>query len=716
MQPGTAERLRGWAARPVPDGYAGLHELAAAGFSGAVSGGGAWLFMLNGNAVAVGDGSLDAFDGATTTAYEAPDDALPLLFAMRERGGEKRGQYYTERTALSEVHGTLSEGGFTGYVELSENVLSGDYYAVYYGGNAMYAAFVGESERLLTGSEAEEKAHDEVGLYDVVAVDLSVLDLPDPPADASTGAAGGAAGGGAGAAAGDASPTASEAGASPATDEPPGVDEDASEDDQRPVRADAGGEEAGAASERAGSGGDLDLESTLGGERSTADADDPVDAPADAAPEERPSDDASTPARPEDATAGADPDTTAGDSPGTVPDESEGDSTDEAVAASLEEVALDESPDPPADEGRATAAVTETDRAPSVPDTGGDRRSAPEAPASEPAAGADGTELDDVFDDADERGVAEEASQATAAPTAGTDDAGEDADGERADLEARVAALRAERERLAEERDRLRERVDELEAEAAADRPPADAERVEPRAALGATDLFVRYRSKGAETLEAAHDGADNREAVRGNLDLEHHTRFDAASTVVDGDPFEAFLSGTLEHELVTWLVADLLYEIRDTGHVDGLRPLYDALPRIDRADLYGAVEVGEGADGDEERVAFDVVCRDRLGAPVVCLDVHDSREPATDAEMEAVVEKSARVAEVHDDFACAFLVTSSFFDPSAMALATERTASGGLFGGGSRESFVKLSRKRGYHLCLVEARERRFHLTMPEL
>ena len=797
MQTRTAEQIDGWPSQPFSGGYGGLHELAAADFSGVVSANGAWLFMLNGHAIGV-DGSLDAFEGTNGTAYTAPDDSLPLLFAMLERGGEKRGQYYTERTDLSDVDTTLSQGGFTGYVELSENVLSGDYYVVYYGGNSMHAAFVGQSDRLYTGDEAAQRATDEVGLYDVVAVDLSILRLPEP-ADGGSDAVG------------VASPASNETGGESTPGGEPG-DAAGGPPIDEPTAGDATNEPseavAGESSERpfeASDSSDLDLESTLTG------GDEASDSTGSAPERTAPMDDSAAPGRPESA---PEPDEGADDrDPLQSPD---GDSTDEAVAASIDDIQLDDAsaeaedaerpdssdtptpteegptpdtndtpettdaagaagtsgdptrtdapttdapagteeestpptaPAPPAESNDLTAAVDEVEESdPTVPPAGPDEdatagasdvadtadtvessveRSTVEEPADETAAGVEpgtvetvdeapgddaeeSTEFDDLFTKYDD-GTDDDFASAAAA--AGASGANADAPGDRlADLRAENQRLVEERDELAAERDRLESRVSELEAELAASTPSDDYEQVTPETALAATDLFVRYVSKSAETLDAAHEGANNREAVRGNLDLEHHTRFDAGRTAVGDQGYEEFLPTTMEHELVTWLVADLLYEIRDTDHVEDLRPLYDALPRIDRADLHGEVDVGD------DTVSFDVVCRDRLGNPLVCVDVHDSRDPATDAEMDAVLEKSGRIGEVHDEFACAFLVTSSFFEPSALELATERTASGGLFGGSKRESFVKLSRKRGYHLCLVEARDRRFHLTLPEL
>ena len=59
--------------------------------------------------------------------------------------------------------------------------------------------------------------------------------------------------------------------------------------------------------------------------------------------------------------------------------------------------------------------------------------------------------------------------------------------------------------------------------------------------------------------------------------------------------------------------------------------------------------------------------------------------------------------------------MTTSFFEPGALETASEATR-GGLLSRNKRKSFVNLSRKRGYHLCLVEARSENFTLTVPEL
>ncbi|MFU8866856.1 hypothetical protein [Natronococcus sp.] len=208
MDSRTQERVERWDSRPF-DGD--LHALAGADFSGGVVVDGTWVFLLGGRIVGVIDGDCGDVAGGSGTVYEAPHRALPLLCSMEAQRGAPRGQYYTNETPLEEVDDTLREGSFTGYVELSENVLSGDYYLVYYGGRRMAVAYIGNAERLLVGEEAFERAVDEVGIYDVIDVEVEVTDVADaveaPPPTKS-----------------DASATASAETSSADDDEPAGTD------------------------------------------------------------------------------------------------------------------------------------------------------------------------------------------------------------------------------------------------------------------------------------------------------------------------------------------------------------------------------------------------------------------------------------------------------------------------------------------------------------
>jgi outer membrane murein-binding lipoprotein Lpp len=310
---------------------------------------------------------------------------------------------------------------------------------------------------------------------------------------------------------------------------------------------------------------------------------------------------------------------------------------------------------------------------------------------------------------------------------------------ERERLRAKVESLQEEKGSLADENDSLENQVqslendvdrlesevsrleDELEtARAGGSAAAAAGETLTASQALSGTNLFVRYATKGESTLEDAHSGTATLEDVNENLRLEHHTNFEADDVAVDGRPYEEFLVGSLQFQFVDWAVRDLLFEIRNTGNQDGLRNLYDALPDVDRAELNGAVEIGQ-PDGDDETaeagadIRFDVVLRDRMGNPLVVANVNDSRDAATEGMMVQLNEDAQAVKKRHDEFCSAFMVTTSFFEPGALETAAEAT-SGSLLSRDSRKSFVKLSRKRGYHLCLVETRSGNFHINVPEL
>ncbi|SDM21715.1 hypothetical protein SAMN04487949_1308 [Halogranum gelatinilyticum] len=304
-------------------------------------------------------------------------------------------------------------------------------------------------------------------------------------------------------------------------------------------------------------------------------------------------------------------------------------------------------------------------------------------------------------------------------------------------LVAEVDRLETERDQAASERDEYREQasalesrvssleaeVDRLEAEleearaAVADTGGAATETMSAEAALDGTNLFVRYGSKSGGTLEKAHAGEVNRSEVNENLRLEHHTGFETEGVAVDGEPYEEFLQGSIEYGFVRWVVEDLLYEIRETGNRNSLDELFDAIPKIDRAELRGDVTLKYTENGEEhrEQQSFDVVLRDRMGNPLLVANLNGSRDPASEGMMRSLVEHTSRLRESNDSLGAAFLVTASYFAPDALETAADATG-GGLLSRGRRKSFVKLSRKQGFHLCLVETRNGDFHVNVPEL
>ena len=826
MDPRTQERVEQWDSRPFSGGYDGLADLAAGDFSGAIDGGGTWLFMLNGRIVGVVDGTIEDVESAAGTVYEAPDPALPLLCTMEERGGDTRAKYYTNETPLREVDRTLQNGSFTGYVELSENVLSGDYYAVYYGGRRMAAAYIGNAERLLTGDEAFERADDEVGIYEVVDVDIEVTDVPgtEPNAGAD---ADSATTGGDGTTRADTTSSHSDSGTD-STDSRPEPSTDPTESVIESI--DIGGTGTGSAAPDDGASSSPIDDVTA--DETSADASDGANTSGITATDEE-SVSESVP----DGITDTDPSTETADSTGnddrsptsgttsvseTDDDSSDGSSTDavepdtarstseagqtsgsgpdpaevEAAAQQLEESDIswteedvDSSDETATDDSTSSAAeMAESTASPAGDDDGTEERFEEEAqwretrsiPSIDPDNSASGDSSADSGGSDDRspssRSARNRSATATTSEPAGTPDAeaSRQSDGqrrsgrggdttrtdasdrtgrepEREATDQRVAELAERIERLEEQRDelvstakeleserdrlqsknddltstieRLQSRIESLEAELehargsdGSDATSSPSTRLSPEQALAGTNIFVRYGSKSQPTLETAHDGEADRSEVAANLQLEHHTEFDATDVAVADQPYAEFLSDTMEYRFADWLTEQLIYEIRDTDNARGLGDLYDAIPRIDRIEFDASISLEDDDTEDvPDRVSFDVVAFDKRGNPLIVANLDDSRDPATREMLERLEETGSAVKANYPDLAAATAVTSSFFEPGALD-AAEMATDGGILSRGSKLSYVNLSRKTGYHLCLVESRSEGFHVTVPEL
>ncbi len=743
MSTRVSERVDEWPGRPFAGGYGELHDLADADFSGVVRAGPAELYMTKGTAVGVRTGSIEDFEDGEGTVYEAPTPALPLLAVMQDRDPEVRAEYYTEDTSVVDVDGKLSEGGFTGYIELSENVLSGDYYVVYHRGRSMSVAFVGNAERLLEGDDAFERADSEVGIYRVHPVEVDAIEIPAPttpepdePAE-TTGTAGTRESDETGDTAGTvASNGPAETTETAETDGPVEASGTAAADEADPESASGTDQEdrwttdTAAASSAAESVTTSQRQSDTAAGETSVDADGTVES--ETADRQRPS---STPheagnGRPvqERSETRADSAETSGPEPpeqSSAPEPS-GDLETRSIP-SLDPVRTESDDHEPADPSqgaqeqsgaRGQSESTQRDTEPRAGTSGGDadRREGTAEESSGPREGGAETEAANEAEavDAEAERLAAELGDREAEIERLEEQLGA-AEEEKTHLESELASVRGERDELAAEVERLEGNLQRLEDDFGA---ATDGEqRLSPQEALDGTDIFVRYRSKGDATLGKAHGGSIRREDVVDNIILEKHTQFDADSVTVGGETYEEFIRGTVAYQFVEWVATELLFEIRDTGNTDTLQTLYDALPNIDRAELDGTVDVVYTEDRQETRSSesFDVVYRNRMGDPLLVADVNDSREAATQSMMESLVTAAERAGQSNDDFAGAFLVTTSFFEPGALETASEATRSG-LLSRNKRKSFVNLSRKRGYHLCLVEARSENYNLTVPEL
>ena len=782
MDADRIDRVTGWNAESFSEGFDGLRALANRDFSGAVTDDAAWLFMLNGRVVDVVDGTLDGFETASGTAYEAPHESLPLLYAMLERGGRERAQYYTNDTPLAAADRKLSAGNFTGYIELSENVLSGDYYVAYYGGESLSAAFTGSSnDTLKTGEEAFELANDEVGIYTVHETDLDVREVPEPGAAGSTGVVGDTNAADSTDSTGTTASTASTA--STSTDAEPDSDEHGLGGVAGGVTVDDAGDDTATDEPDAtvNPSGPVDPAPSAVSDDST-----PSAASDDPEPETDPEEGSPTDAGASSGTAAADANdaATSESSPASPAAEQ---SRDSSAASGDEDGASAESDAPPEagddvfseeEEWRETKSIPALDpdeSADVVPEqeSGSGRTSRSAAGTGTSDAGGRSSSASQSMQAASGKQVASSKQATSGASTsnssaaensqsgttsstdeaggsgaaAGSEDVNERESVQRNELhrqvnrlesaleetEAKRRALIDKRDEVAAERDDLREtnerlesRVAELESElesvrgelreARAQLPDGD-QMMSPAEALDGTNLFVRYGTQGGATLEKARDGGVDREELVSNLQLEHHTSFEADGVVVDDQPYEEFLRDTMEYGFARWLVEDLLFEIQDTGNTGDLQELYEAVPEIDRAEIGGTVQIVHEENGQEtrEQRSFDLVLRNRMGNPLFVADLNASRDPTPKGSLDQLVEDSSLVAESGDEFASAFAVTSSFFKPGALETADDATG-GGLLSRSKKKSYVKISRKQGYHLCLAESRDAGFHLTVPEL
>lgn len=607
-----------------------ISGLARDEFTGLLNADNAWMAMVNGRIVR-NEIPIDEFDGRSGTAYESPSTLYPLLYAMLDTGGDVETQYFTEETPISEADEKLSGGEFTGYIELSEDVLSGDYYAIYYGNRAMYVGFLGDGE-VITGDEAFERADDEVGLYEVVSVDLDVTDIePEPDTETTE---------------------------TDSVSNSPGVDSDA-----KPASDGA----------------------TTDSETNTNSAAGKVD---------------TTPGR--DSTSSEEPIST--DSPSTNTEaESEVDGSptsdvggDDSSASNEPSVDDFDRPDAVGGVDVTGGAAEEAGGNDRSDDTGEDVGKAESGASGVESPPTDESELDEIRDrlsrvadhvEANETGVE--------------------------NLQNQIAQLAERLDAVERRNQRLGERLEKGDVggsngqSSTGDEP--EGESVSPGDALEQTDLFARYASKGEPTLEDAVEDPELRDEVSTNLQFETHTRFDRDNTVVDGEPFDDYFADTLERRLADWLTTELLYEIESTDNVEALEGIYDVLPEIDRFDIRGHVDVGEDAEG----APFDVVVRDQRGRPLVVADTNNTHDPVGESDVSTLVEKASTVATEHETLGAAVYVTESFFESGALEVADEETG-GGFFS--SRKGWVKLARKSGYHLCLVEGRREAFHITLPEI
>jgi hypothetical protein len=88
----------------------------------------------------------------------------------------------------------------------------------------------------------------------------------------------------------------------------------------------------------------------------------------------------------------------------------------------------------------------------------------------------------------------------------------------------------------------------------------------------------------------------------------------------------------------------------------------------------------------------------------------------ADDEQMTDLINKSRKIARAEQNFAGVFCVTTTIFEPTALQTADAATENGGLLDESRLQSYVELSRRTGFHLCLIKDREETFHVYRPDL
>ena len=746
-----------WEDAPFAGGFDGLTALSDSGFDGVVETTETWLFFRAGEPIAVVSdldsnpslSDLDVFENASGTQYTAPNSASATLAAMLALDGEVRGRYFTDDTPLSRVHETLSEGGFTGYVELSENVLSGDYYYVYVDGEVDHVGFVGSSQRLF-GEDAQTRAENEIGIYAVAAVSLPELTLPEPAPE-----------------------PVSEPEPEPERT-PAAVDSPASGSDSPDLDSDS------AAGPEPSAGGDVsspksDAESTAAVASDTANSEasedsetndpthDPATDTAPAAGTDTPAATAADSASPSTAESASTEATETKTRDGDDGSDDGSETTDVPTAETADDSepesetrSVEEDPSTTAAHSDRSDTRRTADPYPSAASDSSGRRSkrhesagirglaSHEVPSLDPKQSSH-TEPSSSQSAHGSVGYASESNHSTQGDqrTARSDASIEQREHEGQAYEERIETLETELDERDEKIEALEAELDEretdistLKSELAALRDERDelSARLEamdgtdasasggpslfPEDALDGTSLFIREHTRGGATLEDAHGGAEDKAAVTENLRIEFHTTFESDGATVEGEAFEPWLRSSPAYAFAEWLVTELLFEIRSTNAAEGLRPLYDVIPFIDRIGFNESIPVGASSDGSEDEAEtqqFDIVAKDKKGNPLIVAHFEQGREPTHADTIGPFVTASSNVCEANETLAAAVAVTSSYFEADAMST-TEEATSSSLLSRSKYRSYVKLSRSNGFHLCLVESRDGTFNMTVPEL
>jgi len=742
----TKSLIAEWETVPITDGYRGLVTLVEREFNGVITNGNAGIFLLSGNIIGIIDAELEDFEAVSLTAARSPDRGLPLLAVMKEADVDPTAQYYTNEQPLAEAMDTLEESGFTGYIELSENVLSGDYYTIFHGGKSTHVAFVGAGGRLMTGEDAYDQAIDEVGIYAVHQTPVDIIELPESVTAVKSN--------------NDDNPTEREVDdrsakrSSTVSHQKSTNTSDRGGDDDADAEAQRNGNDTPKGQAAPGTNSSTPVKTADGDSQEGIEQIDPD-------PETETETETETEEWQENPDAWQNPSQLGNN--GTEDTTQTADSDIEAneierVQSSNDESLENGEIDADEDKTASSPAIDETDMTPVGESPEPAEQRPTDARAQDPLLSSEESTQQTV-PRASQSQENEPTSpvKRTSTSTAPPEDSIPEAENDTIDssgpskevdplaverLRGRLSAFEERLSVMTEQRDELRrrcdtlsntnqtlrDRIDSLEAKreelsrendelqtelSAVKEVSSNRESLSPMKALSQTSLFIRYDNQKATTLSHIEQDSGSVEDLRENISIEYHTEFDIDEVEIEGELYEPFLHGTAAFGFVRWLVTDVPFQIMETNHIAELGGIFNKLDDIDRVGCREMVQV-ESVDSSFEGT-FDLVLRNTVGEPLFVADIHSSRQPTAAPRVQTMVEKATQVGKINPTLSGAFLITQSFFEPAALRAATEATTNG-LFSWSGRRSYRKLTRKNGFHLSLVERRDESFHFDLPDI
>lgn len=108
----------------------------------------------------------DIFTDIDSIDLYIPDiKELVLVIGLESLGYSKLKSFYTEDTSIEEIDNKLQDSEFDGYIEISENTISGKHYSMYNNGSRSNLTI--KDSEYITGEKSHERALSYAGLYNL---------------------------------------------------------------------------------------------------------------------------------------------------------------------------------------------------------------------------------------------------------------------------------------------------------------------------------------------------------------------------------------------------------------------------------------------------------------------------------------------------------------------------------------------------------------------